>query len=542
MVKNLRLLLLALISALLLSLAWQAYFTVFIFIAFVPLLFIADEYFWPQPESVKRKGLRKFGLFYLLFLTWNLITTWWVYNASPAAYLAWTLNALFMVLTISSAWWVKKRFKGSWSYFIVIPFWLSFEYLHQHWDLSWTWLTVGNVFAHQSELVQWYEITGTSGGSAWVWAVNILIYLLLKKRWHPDNRERSWNRKHSLAIVSALLIPALLSYVLYVTVDSRIAPTQLKKQQVVVVQPNIDPYNEKFSSDPQVQIEKTMDLIGRSIKLDSAAYLVFPETFLTSEMWEDQLKDVSEVRYFKEQLIDRYPDLAIVSGANTYKQFARGEKLSATAHKFLKEDAYYDSYNAAIQIDKSDSVQVYHKSILVPGAEIMPFLSIAPWLEQYALDMGGTSGSLGLQEERGVFKSTSGIHIGPIICYESIYPEYVTEYVKNGANMLFIITNDGWWGDTPGYKQHMAYGSLRAIETRKPMARSANTGISCFIDERGKIFKATKWWEPRVIEATLRPNTYQTIFVRAGDLFAKCSLIAAALLLIFAVYKRFAKR
>ena len=534
MVKKIRPLLLALLSALLLGLAWQKYFTVLIFVALVPLLFIADEYFLQNTtRPLKRKNIRKLGLYYFAFLVWNLITTWWVYNASPAAFLAWTLNSLFMALTLGLSWWAKKKFDHPLSYFIIIPFWLSFEYLHQHWDLSWTWLTLGNVFAHQSELVQWYEITGTSGGSAWIWAVNLLVFLLLKKRLST----RAWNRKLSLVLAGVLIVPCMLSYALYISVDSRIASSGLKKQRVIVVQPNIDPYNEKFISDPQLQIDKTIDLITERTKLSNASYIVLPETFLTDNFWEDQLQDASDILYLKEKLIDPNPQLSIITGGNTLKQYGPNEKPSATAHKFTQEEGYYDAYNAALQIDKTGPVQVYHKSILVPGAEIMPFLSVFPWLEQFALDLGGTVGSLGLQKERSVFKNASGINVAPIICYESVYPEYVAEYVKNGANMLCIITNDGWWGDTPGYKQHLIYGALRSIETRKPMARSANTGVSCFVDEKGRIYNATGWWEPAVIEATLTPNTYQTLFVRLGDWPAKISLFSALVLIVLAIYR-----
>ncbi|HLC83524.1 MAG TPA: apolipoprotein N-acyltransferase, partial [Bacteroidia bacterium] len=294
--------------------------------------------------------------------------------------------------------------------------------------------------------------------------------------------------------------------------------------------------------DPQVQIEKTLKLVNENVKsFNEVDYLVFPETFLTSNMWENELSEVFEIQYLREKLITQNKELKIVSGANTLKLYEPNEKKSPTAHKFTQEEGYYDSYNSAIQIDSSKNVQVYRKSKLVPGSEIMPFLWLFKPLEKYALDLGGTVGSLGLQKERSVFK-TNNIALAPIICYESVYPEYVTEYIKNGANMLFIVTNDGWWGDTPGYRQHLAYGALRAIETRKPIARSANTGTSCFVNEKGEVYHATSWWQPAIIKSTLSPNTYQTVFVKLGDVLAKASLMLAAFLFILSVYKRFAKR
>lgn len=98
--------------------------------------------------------------------------------------------------------------------------------------------------------------------------------------------------------------------------------------------------------------------------------------------------------------------------------------------------------------------------------------------------LGGSVQGLGRQRERSVFESGS-TKIAPVICYESIYGNYIGDYIRNGAEAIFIMTNDGWWDDTPGYHQHLAYGILRAIEFRKPIARSANTGISCFVDAKG---------------------------------------------------------
>ena len=131
------------------------------------------------------------------------------------------------------------------------------------------------------------------------------------------------------------------------------------------------------------------------------------------------------------------------------------------------------------------TIVLYHKAKLVPGVETLPsFLNfMGKWFE----DFGGISGTLGRDSERKVFVPWDNhFKAAPIICYESIFGDYITEYVRKGANILTIITNDGWWGNTPGYKQHMNYARLRAIETRKWVARSANTGISCFIDPVGK--------------------------------------------------------
>jgi apolipoprotein N-acyltransferase len=121
--------------------------------------------------------------------------------------------------------------------------------------------------------------------------------------------------------------------------------------------------------------------------------------------------------------------------------------------------------------------------------------------------------------------------IAPIICYESVFGEFVTDYVKKGAQALFIITNDGWWKNTNGYKQHLYFASLRAIETRRQVVRAANTGVSCLIDIRGKRTIETDWWSTAVIKGELYPETSITTYVKYGDWLLRGSCIISAIIL-----------
>jgi apolipoprotein N-acyltransferase len=178
----------------------------------------------------------------------------------------------------------------------------------------------------------------------------------------------------------------------------------------------------------------------------------------------------------------------------------------------------------------------------VPGVELMPFPYLLKPLESLALNLGGTMGSLGKQEERTVFFShDKKVAIAPVICYESVYSDYVAQYVRNGANLIFILTNDGWWENTPGHKQHLAYAKLRAIETRREIARCANTGISCFITPYGEIEQATLYWEDAIITKNITPNNTQTLFVKFGDVISYASSLLAILLLIWSQLLRFKK-
>ena len=169
------------------------------------------------------------------------------------------------------------------------------------------------------------------------------------------------------------------------------------------------------------------------------------------------------------------------------------------------------------------TIELYHKAKLVPGVETLPsFLSfMGKWFE----DFGGISGTLGRDSERKVFISRDNYYkAAPIICYESIYSDYITEYIRKGANILTIITNDGWWGNTPGYKQHMNYARLRAVETRKWIARSANTGISCFIDPLGNVIDPQPWDAAASIKLAVPVDSRQTFFVKHGDILSRAPL------------------
>jgi apolipoprotein N-acyltransferase len=522
--------LLALLGAILLSLGWIYPLQFFIFISLVPL-FIIEERISKQKETSK---LRLIGYVYLVFLIWNLLLTWWIYFASLGGALMAVLCNSIIMTSVFMIWVnLKKRLNKSWSIWLFVPIWLGYEYGHTLWDLTWPWLTLGNAFAFMPNWIQWYEITGTSGGTLWVLIANIVIFKAI------DSNIKSY--KYIVKISGIILVPIVISYIfLYIRKNEYHKKDSLKSYKTLVIQPNIDPYNEKFYIEPEIQLnylKKDLDGV-----LDSSYHLlILPETFLTENIFEGQEENSFSIHFLKEQILDKYPNLTIITGANTIKSYQSGEELSATARKFSDADMYYDSYNTAIQFNKN-GIKYYHKSKLVPGVEKMPFPFIFKHIEQFAIDLGGTTGSLGIQNERTVFFNNSGkVAIAPVICYESVYSDYVTDYIKNGANLIAIITNDGWWENTPGHKQHLAYAKLRAIETRKEIVRCANTGISCFITSLGEIEQATKYWEKAIISKQVSTTDTQTLFVKFGDVISYLSSIIAILLVIWSQILRFKK-
>lgn len=448
--------------------------------------------------------------------------------------MAFIFNSLLMAVVFLVYSWLRKIIAHPASAWLLLPLWIAWEHIHTLWDITWTWLTLGNVFAFNHRWIQWYEYTGTSGGTLWILTVNILAFKAISKY----RVRKLWSRP-VIYLALVIIIPILLSYVIY----SFTFPAKGLKSEVVVVQPNMDPYNEKFYLDYASQFNKALGLVRGKIT-GNTEYLVLPETFITGingDLNEEHVGQYLEVQWFRDSLIRKFPRLKVVTGANTYRFYPPGEG-SVTSRKDQNSGRQYDVFNSGLFID-STRCEVYHKSKLVPGVERMPFPALLKPLESMAIDMGGTVGSLGVQDERTVFSSSDGrTVIAPVICYESVYADYVAEYIRKGANLIFIITNDGWWDDTPGYIQHLNYARLRAIENRREIARSANTGISCFIDRRGEISQPTSWWHEAVISKYMQPNNEITFFSRYGDLISYSSVLLSVLCVAAGIIARFRVR
>jgi apolipoprotein N-acyltransferase len=525
-----KLFLLSLLSAALLVAAWPPWgFPPLLFFAFIPLFYV--QHIVSNDNRLRARHL--FFYAFLTLLTWNGLTTWWIWFASGGgAVMAIVTNSLLMTFVFLIFHKVKRVLPERWGTFAFIPLWITFEFLHHDWDLSWPWLTLGNAFGGSYKLIQWYEFTGTFGGSFWVLIVNVLVFEILKHR-NTLLRPIALRLSYIIATVAIIVLPVIFSLVRYHTINLE----QNKKNaiNVVVVQPNVDPYK-KFSTDFRETTEKM--LVLAEAKIDSSTdYVVFPETSLVESVWENDFQYTWTYARLRKFLAN-YPKLKIVSGANTGYEYKPGEKHLPTAHKFQHDELYFEAYNTAIQMDCTKTVPFYHKSKLVPGVEKMPFPGLLGFLEDYAVDLGGTSGSLGVQDERTVFVSHYGPgKIAPVICYESIYGDYVGQYIRNGAEFIFIVTNDGWWKDTPGYKQHLLYGRLRAIETRKSIARSANTGISCFINQRGDIEQPQPWNTDVAIKQTLFSNEGMTFYTRHGDIIAITMSILSIAVILFSLFK-----
>jgi len=285
---------------------------------------------------------------------------------------------------------------------------------------------------------------------------------------------------------------------------------------------------------PSEVIERNLGM-ATSLLTPETDFIVCPESAIQEDLWLTSIEKSSSVKLLN-TFISAYPNINIVIGASTFRMFEEDEILTQTARKFNDIDRYYEAFNTALFINADEEPGIYHKSKLVPGPEKLPFQKVMTPLQNFIFDLGGTVGSLGLSPERTVFTSMDGkFKVPGIICYESIYGDFCAGFVRNGANLLFIITNDGWWGNTAGHRQHFTFAKLRAVETRRCVARSANTGISGFIDQRGDIIQKTGYWQPDVLKAKLKANEELTVYVLWGDYFGRISAFLSVFLILISI-------
>lgn len=503
-----------------------------LFVAWVPLLLLDHE------ARVSGKSGIGFGHLYVAFYTFNLLTTWWVSNSAMAAgFFAMIVNSFFMTLPWLLAKTMRRRLPAWAGPVAVVAAWMAFEWGHLRWDLTWPWLTLGNAFAHVPDLVQWYEWTGVPGGTLWILAVNFLLFSF----WKKNNFIFSWkktNWKTGFAPAAALLLPVLVSIALgfYRKQEAQNGTPQT----VVAVQPNFEPHYDKFSISDKNTLARFLTISRAALSEGPTDYLVFPETSFNEDMWENELAARPVIRALDTFLLG-YPDLKIVLGLSSRYRFAPNEPLSEYAMCNKKGTLCLEAHNSAVQLAAGQTeIPLYIKSKLVPGPETFPFRSVMMHIKPLVALMshlGGTVAGLGKQAHREVFWSPSSkFAVAPVICYESIFGEYLTEYTRYGANAIFVVTNDGWWDNSPGHIQHLHFARLRAIENRRPVVRSANTGISCHIDKLGQIQTWKAYNEEGFVRATIYGGEGQTLYVRFGDWLSNCALFVLCFFALWAIF------
>lgn len=517
------------LSGILLALAWPTYgFPVLLFVAFIPLLWL--EYDIRQAEK-KKGALQVFLYSYLSFFIWNMITTYWLYFSTPfGMWFAVGVNTLLMSLVFLFYHFLAKKVPFHLSAIFLTTLWISFESLHLQWEFSWPWLNLGNAFSEYYQWIQWYEFTGTFGGSLWVWILNFSIFksILLYLKY----KDTAIIKRAALKAVLMIGIPIAFSYYLFYSLTYEDQP----QLEALILQPNINPYTEKYNTTDK----RIGDLLTQLTqeKITSNTDLVLAPETVFADGTELAQWDYSFAKNMSLSAIKNHSQASFLGGISFFEKITSQDQVQKQTN-YLREGLWYNDYNSAFMVNTNNLEQIYHKSKLVVGVENFPYQSVLkPILGDAMIDLGGTVAMKTTQNDREVFSTLQNHKIAPIICYESVYGEYVTGYVRNGAEVLGIITNDAWWGNTQGHQQHLSYARLRAIETRRSVVRSANTGISAAILPNGEVSKRLGYEKQGSMLAHVPIAKKMTFYVLFGDYIARISLFILIFVLLFAFTRR----
>jgi apolipoprotein N-acyltransferase len=517
--------LLALLSGVLLSMAWLGASGLVLLFAFVPLLLV-EEHFYRLKKS--NASIVFWPYAFVAVFVWNVLSTWWIAYASLwGALFVVTANSLLM----SFGWWLfhaVRRSKGTLiGYAFLLFCFISIEFLQYNWDLSWPWLTLGNGLSKDLLFIQWYEFTGVLGGSWWILCANLLLSrIVIGFQFNGRNP----NRWLLMAYAVVLLIPVLISLLIFQKYHEK-----QDEVGVALLQPNFDPYLEKYGSiSASEQYDRLLNLADKA-EFENIDFFIAPETAL-HEVWLENPVDNEIIPCIQLFLATKHPQAAFVTGAMTFKKYPSKQEATLTARPFSEGGEYYDAFNSALFI-ADNNVGVYHKSKLVSGVEKVPFQRYLGFLDALIVDLGGTTGSLGRSSETVVFEAGNS-KIAVPICFESVYGEYCSQFVRKGANLLFVVSNDGWWRNSPGYKQHLSYAQALAVSLRRSVARVGNTGISCIINQRGQLEVQTQWWKSCSVSGNLNRNSRLTFYAKHGDYLGRISVLFLFLLVIYFTFLR----
>ena len=498
-----------------------------------PLLFMGMAAFLLSAKQMIVRGFKGPKYFLVLFLgllLWNVATTWWIKNATWSGMIMAVIgNTLLMYLPFLAYRWGHKAKVEKLAMLTFVSCWLAYEYLHHNWSLSWPWITLGNGMAKFPSLVQWYEYTGTGGGSLWILLANVLLFNMVDKSMFGKAK---WTKLGLL-----IVLPMLVSFLVKFKYSDSNNDVPFQTSEVVVLQPNFNTYTQKsrWGADYIPLKEQCFRMIeaSKTQLTQSTEFLVWPETAISGNHQESDFSN-STVFHMLHQFLLSYPNLTLVSGVDTY-EFCTDQNNPTQYASYTSRGGHYEPYNASLMMTK-DTIAFYHKSKFVPGAEQVPF----PWLiKPLEMLLGGVGfGHYFGQEKQEPFVSSKGTKASSGICYESIYGEHMAEFVNNGAQIQFVITNDDWWHDTEGHRQHYDYARLRVIESRKPLARSGNTGFSGFFDILGNDTQKTDYRVDACIKQELQLNNYVTYYSKHGDFIGRTAAFFSVCFLLSVLVKR----
>jgi len=506
------------------------------------------------------------AVFYYVLLIWLNILVVYHFLMPPTVVVLALYLGLFKGLFARLMW--ETRHRPGWALWAVPAAWAAIEYLQSLGDLGFPWGYLGHSLWRHPLLIQLVAWTGVYGLSLIVFWINQLVCDVARRLWRDDAAPSA------IVLILRVAVLPLFAAAMFFSAREVFRDTQNPTFYVTpplivgIVQPNI-PQRDKFRSyDPdtpeserfrlqremfsktvrmtrQMQLGAESDTGKMPAPVEPCDLIIWPESAMTDDFFT---LVPAYATYFR--------DLATTLGAPLFfgatnlllfhnGRFLPAEQFDPTDYRLHSEAYSFEVYNSAFLAEPRRGLhpQVYNKMHLVPFAEGIPYVRfIRPLVEVISaiaqMEPFEPGKDYTIYEIRGRDQNNPPLRFGPLICFESCYPRLSRTFVRRGADMLVIITNDGWYEQTAGPAQHELEAVFRAVETRRWVVRCANTGISCFISPLGVIEKETALAHDATIKHRVQGVKELTFYARWGDVFAWLAVAVTGGFLVACVVAR----
>lgn len=499
------------------------------YFSLVPLFLVIES------ELLKTSS-RFIRYFYITFFLYQGIANWWVGSwqkeSDPFLIIAGVAlqfgHPFFLMLPLLALTYVRKRLANYFVYLLLPIFYVSYEWLHSLTDLSYPWLTLGYMAISLPPLEQCADIFGVWGLSFYFILIQSLLFLIVLQL------SKKTSILTSLSVIAIIVMSFFYGNTRLHSIND-ITNTS-STMTVGIVQPNINPWNKwQGQVEDQISIHKS---IMTEVGNQQPDLWVWSETaipFMTIPL--NVYSDFSVLRSYigTTPILTGFAHLPLIQDPST-EPLAKPFRLIPGTH--------YVAYNAAALVQDS-TVQVHKKMKLTPFGEGVPFSQDIPWLGSILQWGVGISGWKKGEVQSPLHLKKYGkplASIGTVICIESIYPDFVRNYVPMGANLLVVITNDAWFDNTPGPMQHFAISQMRAIENRRAIARCGNTGVSGIILPNGLPASMAKPQTKTALFGKVPLLSMTSLYSQIGDILPHITSIIALLTLCFAGYTARSKK
>ncbi len=500
----------------------------------IPLPYLAFVAFVPYLLKLEKlSGLGEINRFtYFTAFIFNLVTLYWVGSwtpdADPFLLIAGTVlmffNPLLFLIPSTLFYFAKKSFPLRFSVFLLPVFWVTYEYLYSVTEFRFPWLTLGNSLPYFNSFIQIADVVGAYGLSLLVFYINIFVFYNLK--FYFTNKRISY----SYLIIALIL---LIFPVIYGNIKIAEYTLPSSKVKVGLIQPNLNPWKKWQAGNLDEQLDLYLNLSRKAIE-KGAQVLVWPETalpvFLLNGSYQKQLQRIHN-------FLDKN-SVSLITGMPNAKFYFEPEKAPPDAKKIKNSKTLYTSYNSALAFNPyTVEVQTYGKIKLVPFGERVPYVEKLPFLGKWIKwNVGISSWNTGTDTTVFTLKIkdlNKIVRAAPLICIESIYPDFVASFVDKGAEFIAVVTNDSWYGNSSGPYQHKEISVLRAVENRRYVVRAANGGISCIIDPLGRTVKSSRMFERTVVVGDVYLLNEITFYTKHKLLIPTIVLFITVLVLLF---------